>query len=92
MIMEHTNSYEYLNPFTLKVYDLNNNMHTVTCYGDKNTIAYVKFILGSDNKINPDEIILYFKNTLLNDTKTLGAYGINKNSQIRMFYKLKTSC
>ena len=87
-----TDRYEFLNPFTLRVYDLNNNMHPVTCYGDTNTISYVKFILSSDIKINPNEILLYYKDSPLNDTKTLGSYGINKHSELRMFYKLKTSC
>ena len=88
--LNDTSSFTFLNPYTLNIYDLNGTSHSVTCYGRENTIYYLKFILSNDTKIDPDEILLYYNDKQLMDHKTLGDYGIDKNSIVKMYYKIRT--
>lgn len=76
--------------YDLTILDLNNNSHTVHCYGYEHTIEYVKFVLAMKTSINKNMISLYLGNKQLEDYKTLGEYKIDKNSRLRMFFKIKT--
>ncbi|VBB18915.1 ubiquitin like domain containing protein [Yasminevirus sp. GU-2018] len=79
-----------MSPFQLRVYDLNNNEHKVSCEGYEHTIGYLQFMLSMERGMNPADIILYLGQTKLNEFKTLRYYGINSDSKLKMFYRMRT--
>lgn len=78
------------NNFILKVSNINNNNYDVYCIGTDNSIRYVKFALQSTIKINSEEIELYKNDERLEDNKTLSYYNIDKNSVLKMFFKIRS--
>lgn len=76
--------------FCLKILDLNDNTHEVYCFGYAHTVEYIKFALSQTTKIDKKNILLYMNNRELVDSKTFREYGINENSKIRMFFRIKS--
>ena len=79
-----------INPFDLKILDLNNNTHKVHCMGHQHTIKYIKYILSNDMKIYMSDIELYIGKNKLIDELRLEDYDIDKNTKIRMFFIIKS--
>jgi hypothetical protein len=76
--------------FILKVVDINNNVYHISCFGNDHSIEYIKRVLSWQTKISSHNIILLLNNIELINYKLLKDYNIDKDSIIKMLFKLKS--
>lgn len=79
-----------LEPLTLRIMDLNNQIHPVFCMGRENTIEYVKFALSQETGIDIDRIALVANGRTLCDYLTLEEECITAQSRITMVIRLRS--
>lgn len=77
-------------PFILTVIDLNNKRYYVNCCGLGHTNEFIKFALSTDYGFNATKIILFLRDSELQDHKAFYQSGVCKEAIIRMFIKLRT--
>ena len=53
-------------------------------------VSNLKNLLAGDLNMKQEDFILIFKTQLLADANTLGSYGIDPNSEIKMFRRVRT--
>lgn len=78
------------NDFTLSVLDIYNNVYCIQCFGYEHHIDYIKFVLNSKTHIDISSIVLCLNGVELPDHKTFYECGINENSILRMFFRIRT--
>lgn len=78
--------------FYITVLDLNGKKYMVHCFGNSHSliIDHIKFILGIQLYINKNDILLYLNDKKLTDYQTFNECKIDKNTKLRMYFKMKT--
>ena len=83
-----------LDNFTLKVKDMFGDTYQINCFGVKHSIEYLKNVSSWETRIPPNSLSLYVANSNkyeeLKDYNSIEFYNINKDSDIRMFIKMKS--